>query len=42
MGAAARREKYRAELRAKILNAAREIFVRDGYEGFTIRKLAKL
>jgi AcrR family transcriptional regulator len=41
MGAAARREKYRAELRAEILSAAREIFARDGYEGFTIRKLAK-
>ncbi|HEV2715612.1 MAG TPA: TetR/AcrR family transcriptional regulator [Terriglobales bacterium] len=39
--AAARREKYKAELRADILAAAREIFVRDGYEAFTIRKLAK-
>jgi AcrR family transcriptional regulator len=38
--AAARREKYKAELRAEMLKAAREIFVRDGYEGFTIRKLA--
>lgn len=38
--AAARREKYKAELRADILAAAREIFVRDGYEAFTIRKLA--
>lgn len=38
--AAARREKYKAELRADILKAAREIFVQDGYEGFTIRKLA--
>jgi len=39
--ALARRQKYRAELRADILAAAREIFVRDGYEAFTIRKLAK-
>ena len=39
--APARREKYKAELRGDILAAAREMFVRDGYEGFTIRKLAK-
>ena len=39
--AAARREKYKAELRGDILAAAREMFVSDGYEGFTIRKLAK-
>lgn len=39
--AAARKEKYKAELRADILAAAREIFVRDGYEAFTIRKLAR-
>jgi AcrR family transcriptional regulator len=39
--AAARREKYKAELTADILTAAREIFVQDGYEGFTIRKLAE-
>ena len=39
--ATARREKYKAELRGDILAAAREMFVRDGYEGFTIRKLAK-
>lgn len=38
---AARAEKYKAELRQDILSAAREIFVRDGYEAFTIRKLAK-
>jgi AcrR family transcriptional regulator len=39
--AATRREKYKAELTADILAAAREIFVHDGYEGFTIRKLAE-
>lgn len=39
--AAARRDKYKAELRADILAAARDIFVRDGYEAFTIRKLAQ-
>lgn len=38
--AAARREKYKTELMADILKAAREIFVQDGYQGFTIRKLA--
>jgi AcrR family transcriptional regulator len=41
MNASARREKYRKELRAEILDAAREIFSRDGYEAFTMRKLAK-
>jgi len=39
--AAARREKYKSELRTDILAAARELFVRDGYEAFTLRKLAK-
>jgi AcrR family transcriptional regulator len=38
--AAARREKYKADLMADMLKASREIFVQDGYEGFTIRKLA--
>jgi AcrR family transcriptional regulator len=38
--ASARREKHRNELRAEMLDAARVIFTRDGYEGFTMRKLA--
>ena len=41
MNASARREKHRTELREEMLDAAREIFARDGYEGFSIRKLAK-
>jgi AcrR family transcriptional regulator len=41
MNASARREKHKKELRAEMLNAAREIFSRDGYEGFTMRKLAR-
>jgi AcrR family transcriptional regulator len=41
MSTTARRQKYKAELRGEILSAAREIFVRGGYEGFTIRKLTK-
>jgi AcrR family transcriptional regulator len=39
--AATRRERYKSEVSTDILAAAREIFVRDGYEGFTLRKLAK-
>jgi AcrR family transcriptional regulator len=41
MQAAKRREKHRLELKTEMLDAAREIFVRDGYEGFTMRKLAE-
>lgn len=41
MNASARREKHKKELRAEMLDAAREIFGRDGYEGFSMRKLAK-
>ena len=35
------RERYREVLRRTILDAAREAFVRDGYEGVTMRKLAE-
>lgn len=35
------RERYREALRRTILDAAREAFVRDGYEGVTMRKLAE-
>src|SRR5262245_25849297 len=35
------RERYRNELRRAILDAAREAFVRDGYEGVSMRKLAE-
>lgn len=41
MKAAARRAQHREELRTEILDAAREIFVKSGYEGFSIRKLAR-
>jgi AcrR family transcriptional regulator len=38
--AAARREQHREELRVEIRDAARAIFVRDGYGAFSMRKLA--
>ena len=36
-----RRERYRSELRAETLAAARDLIQEKGYEGLTIRKLAK-
>ena len=41
MGTAARRERERSELRAKILDAARDIVLREGFGSLTIRKLAE-
>ena len=41
MKANTRRAQHREELRTEILDAAREIFVKDGYEGFSMRKLAR-
>src|SRR5882672_8005217 len=41
LDASARREKHKSELRAEMLDAAREIFSREGYDGFTMRKLAE-
>jgi AcrR family transcriptional regulator len=41
MSAHIHREKYRKELCTAILDAARELFVQDGYESFSMRKLAK-
>ena len=35
------RERYRDVLRRTILDAAREAFVRDGYEGVSMRALAE-
>ena len=35
------RDRYRDHLRRSILDAAREAFVRDGYEGVSMRKLAE-
>jgi len=40
MSATSRRQKHKQELRRLILDAAREIFVREGYESFSMRKLA--
>jgi AcrR family transcriptional regulator len=36
-----RRERYREETRSQILSAAREIFARDGFDGFSMRTLAR-
>lgn len=41
MQANARRERYRQQTRSEILSAAREIFVRDGFEGFSMRTLTR-
>src|SRR5499426_805724 len=35
------RERYRDELRRTILDAARDAFIRHGYEGVSMRKLAE-
>src|SRR5678816_1832923 len=35
------REQYRESLRRSILDAAREAFVRDGYDGVSMRKVAE-
>jgi AcrR family transcriptional regulator len=40
MGSVDRRERERVKLRTKILDAARTLFVRDGYEAVTMRKIA--
>jgi AcrR family transcriptional regulator len=41
MNASSRRRKHKEELRRLILDSAREIFVRQGYESFSMRKLAE-
>src|SRR5258708_15739770 len=41
MSALSRRRKQKEELRRLILDAARDIFVHQGYEGFSMRKLAE-
>jgi len=41
MGTKERRERERAEVREKILEAARELFVSEGYEAVTMRKIAE-
>jgi AcrR family transcriptional regulator len=41
MGTQERRERERHELRTKILDAARELFVSEGYDAVTMRKIAE-
>ena len=41
MGTKERRERERDELRTKILDAARELFVKHGYEAVSMRKIAE-
>jgi AcrR family transcriptional regulator len=41
LGIKERRERERAEIREKILEAARELFVKEGYEAVTMRKIAE-
>ncbi len=41
MGPRDRRDRERAELRERILNAARELFAEFGYEGVSMRKIAE-
>lgn len=40
MGITERREREKQEVRQRILDAARELFVKDGYEAVTMRKVA--
>src|SRR5687768_12391547 len=40
MGTKERRDREREEIRTKILNAARELFARQGYEAVSMRKIA--
>lgn len=41
MGAKERRQRERVETRERILDAARELFARDGYEAVTMRAIAE-
>lgn len=41
MGINERREREREEVRGRILDAARELFARDGYDAVTMRKIAE-
>jgi AcrR family transcriptional regulator len=41
MGAKEKRHRYKEEFRREILNSARELFINDGYEKFSMRRLAE-
>ncbi len=41
MGVKEKRTKYREEFRREILDEARELFIAEGYENFSMRKLAE-
>jgi len=41
MGVVEKRARHKEEFRREILDAAREIFINDGYDGFSMRKLAE-
>ena len=41
MGVKEKRARHKEELRREILDSAREIFIHDGYDGFSMRKLAE-
>ena len=41
MGISERRERERDQTRAKIMNAAREMFAREGYDAVSMRKIAE-
>ena len=41
MGSVERRERQKAEVRATVLRAARELVMREGFEALTMRKLAE-
>jgi len=40
MGVIEKRAKHKEEFRREILDSAREVFISDGYDGFSMRKLA--
>ena len=41
MGAMGKRVKQKEEVRQEIIDAAMDLFLNDGYESFSIRKLAE-
>ena len=41
MGVKEKRAKYKEDFRREILNSARELFINDGYEKFSMRRLAE-